>query len=133
MGHHRQFSLATLLLGTTGVGVAFALLPYPFVAFYVLLAFFFCTAILSRIGPVEARSFWRWFSFSGWLYVFLGPALLDAIEMTAFWRTTGHSLQFMSTWRPEHYLMFAHSLTAIGVAISGGVLIPRINQARRLH
>ncbi len=30
MKNHRQFSLASLAIGTTGVGVAFAILPYPF-------------------------------------------------------------------------------------------------------
>ena len=137
MKNHRQFSLASLLIGTTGVGVAFAILPYPFVAFYVLLAFFFVTAILSRNGPVETRSFWWWFSFSGWLYVVLSISkisnisFLEAFESSSTWKSTLALLQQnwpSSNWKPEHYIIFAHTLVAIGAAISGAVLIPLLGQ-----
>lgn len=133
MINQRRFSLAAIFLGTTGVALALAFLPHPFVAYYVLLAFFFCAAVLYRVGPVEARTFWRWFAFSGWLYVFAGVSLLEAIESTAFVIAAQTWLEdsglFPRDWRREDYLISAHSLVAMTVATSGGVLIPRLRRA----
>lgn len=115
----------------TVVAVVVAVLPYPFVAFYVLLITLFGTAVLSRFGPARAQSFWRWFSACGWLYVFAGSSLIDTIESTLWWRTTRDWLEQNNPvglmWSPEKYLMFAHSL----IAIVGGVFITLLIRACR--
>ena len=119
----------------TVVAVVVAVLPYPFVAFYVLLITLFGTAVLSRFGPARAQSFWRWFSACGWLYVFVCTSLIDKLESTLWWRATRDWLQQNNPvglmWSPEKYLMFAHSLIALSIAIAGGILIPLLIRACR--
>jgi hypothetical protein len=121
-----QFSLASLLLTMLAVAVACAVFPYPRTAFYTLLAFLCLAAVLARFGPTRARAFWFWFSLCGWSYVVLGVSLLEAVEGTTFWHSTRDWLQKKSPapddWTPEHYLIFAHSLFAICVALTGAAL-----------
>jgi len=121
-----QFSLASLLLTMLAVAVACAVFPYPRTAFYTLLAFLCLAAVLARFGPTRARAFWFWFSLCGWSYVVLGASLLEAVEATTFWRGTRDWLQEKSParydWTPEHYLIFAHSLFTICVALTGACL-----------
>ena len=121
-----QFSLASLMLTMLAVAVAFAVLPYPRTAFYTLLAFLCLAAVLTRFGPSRARAFWFWFSLCGWSYVVFGVSLLDAAERTTLWHSTRDWLQQQSPapdhWTPEHYLIVAHSLFAICVALTGAIL-----------
>jgi hypothetical protein len=128
MKPYQQFSLSTLMLGTTCVAVAFGVLPYPFVAYYLLLTLFFTAAILFRIGPVESRSFSWWFAACGWLYVFLGVSLLELFERTSLWFSIRNWLERYNPspyeWLPKDYLIFAHSLIALFIALAGGVSIP---------
>jgi hypothetical protein len=124
----RQFSLATLMLGTTCVAGLFAVLPYPFVAYYLLLILFFTAAVLYRIGPVEARSFWRWFAACGWLYVILHIENHDLTESSSLWLSMRTWLErgipSSYEWLDGDYRQFSHSLIALFVALAGGVLIP---------
>lgn len=127
-----RFSLAALMIGTTCVAIAFAVLPYPFIAYYLLLTFFFVAACLYRFGPTEARSFWRRFAATGWLYVFIGTSLLEMFETTPLWHSIRSWLQHNNPspykWNPNHYLIFAHSLIAFGVAISGAFVLPLLGR-----
>lgn len=135
MTNHWQFSLATLLLSTSGIAVVCAVLPYPYAAFYALVAFFFLAAVLARFGPADARGFWFWFSLCGWIYVVLGASLLEAVETTAFWHWTRDWLLVNSpapyNWTPEHYLILAHAFLAIGIALIGAILVPLLRGSRR--
>ncbi len=128
---NQQFSLAAVMLGTTCIAVAFAVLPRPFVAYYLLLTLFFVAAILFRIGPLESRPFWRWFAVCGWLYAFIGISLIEVFESTSLWfsiRSWLERKQPIALWNglPKDYLIFAHSVIALSLALAGGVSIPRL-------
>ena len=133
--NHRQFSLASLFIGTLSVAVICAALPYPHAMFYAVLAFFFFAAILARFGPTGARAFWFWFSLCGWIYVVSGISLLDAVERAAWWGSIRDWLQNNSpvsySWAPEHYLLFAHSICAMGVAFAGATVASLLTGVHR--
>src|SRR5688500_497569 len=78
--NHWRFSLGTFFLGVTGAAILCAVLPYPNVAFYSLLALFFLAAVVARFGPLNGRQFWFWFSLCGWAYILLGSFVLEAVE-----------------------------------------------------
>jgi len=123
-----QFSLASLLLCMSAVAVACAVVPHPYAAFYTLCAILCLAAVLARFGPTGTRAFWFWFSLWGWAWVLVGTPLLEVVDASAFWHSARDWLRNERpapyNWTPEQYLVLAHSLVTIGLALLGAILVP---------
>lgn len=122
-----RFSLSSLMMTVSVVAVFLAVLPYPMIGFYVILFILFMSAVLSRVGPVEQRTFWFAFAIFGWLYVTLGVTLLESFERTPQWFQLRSWILKQSWgwwgWKPEHYLLAAHGLLALLVSFFGALIV----------
>ena len=123
---HWRFSLRTLLLTVSGIAVICAVLPYPGMAFYSLIAFFILAAVLARFGPPHSKRFWFWFALCGWVYLLLSVSLLESFESSAQWDSAREWIRKCnlgpSQWAPQHYLLFAHFLVGVCAALLGAIL-----------
>ncbi len=119
----------------TGIGIAIVVLPYPYVAYGTLIASLFCAAVLSRFGPQNSRSFWRWFSCSGWLTILLSVPLVGRFETSRWCPMLMQWIQdnnlAVSNWTQEQYIILGISVLTLTVSIMGGVLIPLLIHSYR--
>ena len=121
-----QFSLASLLLTMLAVAVACAVFPYPRTAFYTLLALLCFAAVLARFGPTRHVRFG-----SGFRFV-VGPTSYSECRCLKRWKGPRFGIRRVTGFRRKVLAqtiglqsitsLFAHSLFAICVALTGAAL-----------
>ena len=130
-----RFSLSALFVSVTAVAIICAVLPYPYVAFYSLLSWFFLASIAARFGPVGKRTFWFWFALYGWSYILLSTPFLEAVDSSATWDRVHQWLDRydlgLHHWSVSHYVLFAQFTIGMCVALTGASVAAHLAARRR--